>query len=327
MATRIQPDTATSDMKQHLDTGGRGALVVKPTPMADPVSYSGDCPFWTVDLCAAPAPDEADAAALPVVVCEFERARLKVSRRNAAMPYSWRHIDADEIHFIHRGSARILTEFGEIDAPAGRFVFITRGVGYRVEPTSDDFMSLIFESDEVVSLEEDVNTSEIPIVHPRLPDNAEQPEDGKWEERLHTASWSLSVIRDVDPLRTLDTARDGHPVFAFDIGNIPAHTPDAPLGIRPFIIFRGPKFHLEVAMPKTPMPFFHRNVRANETVFAHYGRGDRESMLGKVSTPTGSLSNYPRGIDHRVGDRGGESICLIWETGGDVTVDPSLLPD
>lgn len=325
MATELKQKPITAAMKQHLDSGGRDVLIVKDVELGAKLRHSGDCPFWTTDLYAAPAPDETDPAAEPVVVCSFDHSRLKISRRRAPMPYTWRHIDADELHFVHRGRAKLLTELGAFDAPAGRFIFINRGIGYRMVPQTDDFMSVIFESEEHIRLEDDVSKAKIPIIYPEFPCSLDSAGKTEFEERMRTQSWGISVMRPTDPLHTIDTDRDEHPTFALDIDTIPAHQPTSPKGVLPFVIFRGPSFHLEIAMPKTPMPFFHRNVRANETVFAHFGNGNRESLLGHVSTPKGSLTTYPKGIDHRVGDRGGASICLIWETNGDVELAPGLI--
>jgi homogentisate 1,2-dioxygenase len=55
--------------------------------------------------------------------------RFLMSRRTAPTPFTLRRIDADEIHFIHRGRGRLLTETGAIEAPAGRVILIARGIG------------------------------------------------------------------------------------------------------------------------------------------------------------------------------------------------------
>lgn len=327
MATELKRPPVTAAMKQHLDTGARGALIVKDAALGARLAHTGDCPFWTTDLYAAPVGDERDPAGEPTVVVEFDHSRLKVSRRRAPMPYTWRHIDADELHFVHRGHAKVITEFGTFDAPAGRFIYITRGIGYRVVPLTGDFMSVIFESEQHINVEPDVHTARIPLIAPEFPHRIDGGGATEWEERMRTSSWGISVMRPNDPLVSVEIGNDEQPVFALDIDTIPAHQPSSPKGVLPFIVFRGASFHLEIAMPKTPMPFFHRNVRANETVFAHFGSADRESLLGNVSTPVGSMTNYPKGIDHRVGERGGASICLIWETLGDVRLAPGLAPN
>ncbi len=156
MATEIKRDNMPGGVAQRLDSGGRGAMFVKPVTSIEPVRYSGDCPFWTADLYGVSAPDATDPAADPVTVCEFENARLKISRRAAPMPYTMRRVDADELHFVHSGHATFLTEAGALDVPAGRFVFITRGVGYRIIPDSKEFMSVIFESEQQIRLAENV---------------------------------------------------------------------------------------------------------------------------------------------------------------------------
>jgi homogentisate 1,2-dioxygenase len=325
MASEPKRDNMPGGVAQRLDSGGRGAMFVKETTSLDPISYSGDCPFWTTDLYAVAAPDASDPAAEPVTVCEFTGARLKISRRTAAMPYTLRRVDADELHFVHKGHATFLTEAGTLDVPAGRFVFITRGVGYRIVPDSGEFMSLIFESDQQLHLTENAERHGIPLVPPSLP-MALDDAGGRteWEERLKTASWSLSVVRPYDPVLTTEVRMDELPVFALDVATVPAHEPDGDRRGQPFVIFDGTGFHLEVVMPTSAMPFYHRNVRANETQFVHHGSGDRYSTLGYVEAPEGTLNNYPKGIDHRIGERSGPGIGLIWETEGDVTLAPGI---
>lgn len=327
MATQVKRDDMPDGVPQRLDSGGRTALFVKDTTSLEPLRYSGDCPFWTTDLYGAEIPDAADPRAEPLTVCEFKGARLRISRRTQPMPFTYRHVDVDELHFIHKGRATYLTEAGSFDAPPGRFIFITRGVGYRVIPETDEFMSVIFESDELIEVSEGIEKSGIPVIRPQMPMQVEAA-DGQteWEELLKTESWSLSAIRPYDPVVSTKVSQDNLPVFAIDVENIPAHEPDGPRRGQPFIVFLGPYFHLEVVMPTSAMPFYHRNVRANETQFVHHGSGDRFSTLGYVAAPEGTLNNYPKGIEHRVGERSGPCIGLIWETLGDVTLAPEFSP-
>lgn len=325
MATKMRSDNMPDGVPQRLDSGGRTAMFVKGTPTLDPIRYSGNCPFWRVDLYSVAVTDETDPRAEPLTVCEFEDARLRISRRREAMPFTLRRIDADELHFVHKGRATFLTEAGCVEAPAGHFVFITRGVGYRIIPETDDYMSLIFESDDLMDLSENVEKVGIPLIRPEMPMSvpavAGQTE---WEEVMRTDSWSLSAIRPYDPVISTEVRQDTLPVFALDVECIPAHEPDGPGRGLPFVLLRGARFHLEVVMPTSAMPFYHRNVRANETQFVHHGSGDRFSSLGYVAAPEGTLNNYPRGIEHRVGERSGPCIGLIWETQGDVTLAPKI---
>ena len=325
MATKFQRDTMSANIMQHLDSGGRQAMMMKETPSSAAVSVSGNCPFWSVDLGAVPVPDEQDAGAEPTVVCEFKRGRLALSRRSKSMPYTSRHIDADELIFIHRGRAKILTEFGQLDAPTGRFIFVTRGAGYRVLPETDDYIALVYSSEEHVILAPDVEASSLPIKYPDLNYTAtEQNATNRWEERLRTESWSLTAVRDFDPVRTRQVMKSDHPVFAIDLDDIPAHSPTAPHPGMPFIMIKGPYFHLEVAKRSDPLPFYHRNVRANETQFVHVGRGDRDTDLGFRSAGVGTLNNYPKGIEHSVANRPSPCVNLIWETSGDVVLNPAF---
>lgn len=323
--TKFQRDTASANIMQHLDSGARQAMMMKEVPSSAAISSTGNCPFWSLNLEEIPLPDERDPAGEPTVVCEFQRGRLAVSRRKKAMTYTSRHIDADEFIFIHRGKATMLTEFGQLDAPTGRFIFVTRGAGYRMLPQTDDFMALIYSSEELVQLAPDVDACKLPITYPDLSYSAAEANDtGRWEERLRTQSWSLTAIRDFDPVRTRQVMKNDQPIFAMNLDDVPAHSPTAPHPGMPFIIIKGPYFHLEVAKRSDPLPFYHRNVRANETQFVHVGRGDRDTDLGFRSAGVGTLNNYPKGIEHSVANRPAPCVNLIWETAGDVNINPEF---
>ena len=129
------------------------------------------------------------------MLAQLKEMRLKLSKLKAPMPYTMRRIDADEIWFIHKGKAKILTELGGFDAPAGRVVFIGRGVGYRVIPEGNTFMGYILESHETVRRTESWELADVSPIYPDFP--AALPEANgqtEWEERLVTRSWSASAV-------------------------------------------------------------------------------------------------------------------------------------
>lgn len=325
MATKFKRETMSDNIMQHLDSGTRQAMMLKETPSAAAISVSGNCPFWSLDLYGVPVPDQHDAGGEPIVICEFKRGRLSLSRRTKPMSYTARHIDADELLIVHRGRATILTEFGQLDAPTGSFVFLTRGTGYRVIPETDNYMALIYASEEIMELGPDVAALPLPLTYPSLNYTVQESEETtQWEERLKTEFWSLTAIRDFDPVRTRQVMKSDQPVFVMDLEAIPAHSPTAPHPGLPFVIVKGPYFHLEVAKRSDPLPFYHRNVRANETQFVHVGTGDRDTDLGFRSAPLGTLNNYPKGIEHSVANRPAPCVNLIWETAGDVALNPTF---
>lgn len=327
MASNFKRETmATEQILESIDSGDRTVMVIKDTPTASPISFTGNVPFWQIDLHDVPSPDQDNSAAEPLVLAEMEKMRIRLSRLRAAMPYARRHIDADEIHFIHSGRAKIYTEVGEIDAPTGRFIFIGRGIGYRIVPETDDFMDYYLESEENVEQTESWELTELKPIYPTVP--MKLPEsDGQteWQERLVTRSWSADVKRSYDPVRSKQVVGAKKPVFAVDAADIPASSPKAPIPGVPFELFSSPVLAWDISKRVDPLPFYHRNNRRNEVEFVHTGNGDQDTDLGYLPAPPGTFYNLPRGIEHSPMNRKGPLVCLIFETTGDVDVNPDIL--
>ena len=169
MATTAKPETTMEEIRELIDTETERLFIVKDTPSAIPLSFTGDVPLFQTDLHKVSTPDQKDPAAEPLVLAQLKEMRLKLSKLKAPMPYTMRRIDADEIWFIHKGKAKILTELGGLDAPAGRVVFIGRGVGYRVIPEGNDFMAYILESHETVRRTESWELADVSPIYPDFP--------------------------------------------------------------------------------------------------------------------------------------------------------------
>lgn len=100
--------------------------------------------FRLADL---PSPDEADPEALPVVFATAASGlRLSLSRRAAAMPFVYRNVEADEVHFIQSGEIEFRTDFGVIVGAPGDFVYLPRCVAYCAIPRATLVLDLIAES-------------------------------------------------------------------------------------------------------------------------------------------------------------------------------------
>ena len=327
MASNVKRrETLSNQILEQIDSGPRTVMVIKDVPLSQPLSYRGDVPFWKIDLPNAHAPDETDPAAEPVLVAEFKDMRLKLSKRTAPMPYTRRHIDADEIFFIHRGKARILTEVGEMEAPTGRFVFIGKGVAYRIVPETDDFMALIVESEEPVEMSELCSIAELEFLQPVFPlSKADSDGQTEWEERMTTSTWSVNVIRDYDPILTTQIVGDAKPIFAIDAEIVPVHNPQAPSPGLPFDLFQASTFAFALSKRASSMPFYHRNTRRNEVFFVHVGDCDQDTDLGYISAPCGTIACMPKGIEHSPTNRKPPIVNLLFEADGEVTVNPDML--
>jgi homogentisate 1,2-dioxygenase len=116
-----------------------------------PKSWSDDDLMYAgADTNALEPSDLTDAAGDPLALLEGEGIRLLYSRRSQAMPFAEKNADRHQIRFYHRGEFTIETELGPLDAKAGDFVVVGKGLIYREMPKTDDNVVVIFELDDPV---------------------------------------------------------------------------------------------------------------------------------------------------------------------------------
>lgn len=329
MAAPRKRETASDRILQKIDGLDEHVQVIRDAPTAMAQSYSGDVPFWQTDLHSITTPDASDPTAVPLPLVEVGDWRLTLSKRAMPMPYTRRHIDADEVFFIHRGRARFETELGSLDGTEGRFIFIGRGVGYRVVPQSDDLIALALESESRLTLSDVFRAAEVRTIDPQFP--GARPDDdagAEWEERLVTRHWSAQVIRDYRPTQVMQVVGDAKFVFAVDLDDIPVFLPESTIPGLPFTVFRNDTMSWEVTKRPGALPFYHRNLKESEIEFCHAGCADQDTELGYIAAPAGSFYNLPLGIEHAPCNRNVDPtpINLIWSARGLVQVNEAILP-
>jgi homogentisate 1,2-dioxygenase len=319
-------ETLSDRILESVDTPDRQAMLIKNVPSAAARSFSGPVPYWLTDLHKIETPDQTNPAEAPLLLAEMDRARLKMTRRAQPMPYARRNIGADEIFFVHAGSATIQTEVGDIAAPIGRTIYIGRGIGYRVLPESSDFVALIIECDEVIAPHRSVEIAKVPLKLPSaLGERKSFVANGEWVEQIVTPDWTANLVRDFDPIATSEIIGNAQFVYGIDVDDIPAHSPVAPMPGLPFTLFDCPVLEWSVSKRSDPLPFYHRNIRKNELEFVHLGGGDQDTELGYLHAPPGALYNLPRGIGHTPCNRTPPLVTHIWETTGNVVVNKAIV--
>ena len=317
-------EAEAGEMLEKIDCGDRIAMDVKDKSHFGAESYTGNIPFWRVNLNAVGTPDQGDAAAEPLVLAELDQMRFKLSKRTKPMPYTWRSTARDELHFIQQGHARFLTELGEIEGVPGRFIYIARGVRYRVVPTDGALFDFILESEAALRPSEHWQTVDLKVTKPRFPLAAEpQPAGGIWEERINGFDWSATVTRSYDPLRVKEVVGAHELAFAVDMSNIPN---DVPGTHRPLRLFTNEVLDLDISKQgegEGP-PFYHRNNVRNEIHFVHSGNADQVTELGYIEAPSGTLYCMPYGIEHSFGRRQVTPATLLFETKGAIHLKEGL---
>lgn len=317
-------EAQAGEFLEKIDSGDRIALDIKETPLFGAISYTGNVPFWQLDLSALATPDMHDPAAEPLLVATLDRTRFKLSRRREPMPYTWRSTAHEELHFVHQGNARFITELGEIAAIPGRFIHLGQGVRYRVVPESDTFFDLIIESQAPLRGGEHWPLVGLTPLLPRFPLSAADTSSREtWEERIYGLDWRANVTRAYDPLIVKEVVGDHQLAYAVDMADIPA---DVPHTHRPLRLFTSDVLELDISKQgdgEGP-PFYHRNNVRNEIHFVHSGDANQLTELGPIVAPAGTIYCMPFGIEHTFGKRDITPQTLLFESKGPIELAPGL---
>jgi homogentisate 1,2-dioxygenase len=128
---------------------GTNAIALRADYTPTYYSVSGPHAPRRIMLADVPAEDMDDPAALPTTIMAARNGlELAVSRRRAAMAFTLRNAEADELHFVQAGRVLFRTDFGDIEAGPLDFVFLPRAISYRVEPLDDELSVMILSSPE-----------------------------------------------------------------------------------------------------------------------------------------------------------------------------------
>ncbi len=89
-------------------------------------------------------------------------------------------------------------------------------------------------------------------------------------------------------------------------------TPDMkdPAAIPPLQVFSGENVSVEVSRRRAGLPFFHRNMDADELIVCISGRARWETELGDFEVEAGDAILIPRGVAHRPAEVSGDYVAL-----------------
>jgi homogentisate 1,2-dioxygenase len=83
---------------------------------------------------------------MPEVMLSNADVSVAVSRRAEAMPYAYRNLDGDLLHFVHKGTGAFATEFGRVAYEPGDYVLIPKGITFSLMPDAGDQLMLVIEA-------------------------------------------------------------------------------------------------------------------------------------------------------------------------------------
>lgn len=299
--TSVQPNVTLWSRGGFL---GASAVTLQPGYTPDYVSVQGAHAPRRLVLSRLDAPDRADPTALPLtVLTSAAGAAIGLSRRREAMPFVFRNVECDELHFIQSGSVRFDTEFGAIEAAEDDFVFIPRSVAYRTVPLSEDLLALIVESPQaldfdlptqfgMVNMAMDVRRAA--VAPPTAPPSAAPPP--VHELILKARDGLTRFLKPTDPLFAVAHIAGDSPVWALNLrkinpvsfggmGGAPAHFLAAPG--KAMLVFT-----LSSRASKMRAPV-HHNADYDEIIIYTRGPG----AYGAADEP-GTLMLTPKGVTH-----------------------------
>jgi homogentisate 1,2-dioxygenase len=241
----------------------------------------------------------------PVAFLRNDDVVLAVSRPKAAMRYTFRNADGDEVYFIHQGKGRIETDFGPLSYEPGDYIVIPRGTSYRLLPETADNFYLVIESRSEIRIPDrgmlgrnalfDTGVIETPTPAPSLQTG------GEWELRIKRLGQLTSVYYPFDPIDVVGwkgdltvwkfNVRDFRPVMSHRY-HLPPSAHTTVLG-RNFVVCTFAPRPLETDPEALKVPFYHRNIDFDEVLFYHAG-----DFFSRDGIEPGMVTFHPQGIHH-----------------------------
>ena len=278
---------------------GPVAMLYHERPTADPKRIEGAISVATSPL-EILATDTAGADDAATEILFNDALSISIVRRNEAMPYLFRNIDADTLYFIHAGTGTIATEFGPLDYEPGDFVLLQKGVTFRVMPCGP-LTAMVVESLTPISLSEHRQVGRHSPIDPTVlvapePVCYDWPAQDEWALRLKHGSAYTVAYYDELPLDVIGWKGDLFP-FKLNLRDIrPITSERFHLAPSSWAVFESSSFMGVVFSPMNivsdpeaeELPSRHRNVDTEEAILLRSSNGIAVEML----------MHMPQGLTH-----------------------------
>ena len=244
-----------------------------------------------------------------VVLLHNKDVSMAIAIPDRKMTYYYRNGQGDDMYFIHEGTGRIQTIFGELPYRPGDYVVIPRGTTYMFHPEAGAQRYLVIESassietpkryrNEYGQLLEHAPFSERDI---RRPERLETFTDrGKYEVRIKARDQITSYEFEFHPLDVVGWDGFLYP-YIFNIEDFEPITGRVHMPPPTHQCFEGTNFVVCSFVPRMydyhpnalPIPYNHSNVDSDEVLY--YVNGNFMSRRG---IEVGSFTLHPSGIPH-----------------------------
>ncbi|WP_338449949.1 homogentisate 1,2-dioxygenase [Niallia oryzisoli] len=234
---------------------------------------------------------------------------IGVARPNKQMKYFYRNGEGDEMLFVHEGSGKIESIFGELSFVPGDYLVIPIGTTYRVVLESDEARFLVLESNSAIvppkryrnEFGQYLENSPFCERDIRTPEKLEtKDEKGEYEVRVRAQGMITSYMYDFHPLDAVGWDGCLYP-YAFSIHDFEPITGRVHQPPPVHQTFEGYNYVICSFVPRLydyhpeaiPAPYVHSNVESDEVLY--YADGDFMSRRG---IEEGSITLHPSGLPH-----------------------------
>jgi homogentisate 1,2-dioxygenase len=262
-----------------------------------------------LDLNKLEPADKRDAAGGPIRFMKNNDVAFWVSRRSAEMPHYFRNADADEVHFVHRGSGIFETDYGRLPFDRGEYIVIPRGTTYRVLPSTTDNFFLIIESFSEVNPPTALQKGLIGqhalydegVIDTPEPAPVADSNGREWEVRIRRLGEITKVFYPFNPMDVVGWKGDltVWKIAMKDIRPVMSHRAHLPPSAHTTMLMQNAVIcsflprPLEEDPEALKVPFFHRNIDYDEVLFYHDGE-----FFSRDNVGPGMLSLHPIGVHH-----------------------------
>jgi homogentisate 1,2-dioxygenase len=206
--------------------------------------------------------------------------RLGSVQFQSEMRYFARNADGDEVRFVHQGSGRLETDYGDLNYEEGDYLVIPRGTTYRWIPFTPSMHLCIESTGEIV-----------------LPDRGLLGRHAQFDP----------MVMRFPQLPSKERTRDIRPIISPRF-HLPPSVHTTFLG-KNFVICSFLPRPLESEEGAMKVPFYHRNIDCDEVIFYHAGQ-----FFSREGISPGALTWHPLGIHHGPHPKAAENASKAQET-------------
>jgi homogentisate 1,2-dioxygenase len=250
-----------------------------------------------------------ESFAQPQIFLKNSDVQLGIAKFSSDLDAFVRNADGDEVRFVHEGSGRLETDYGDIDYRKGDYLVLPRGTTYRFL-TQEANSHLVIESATEISLPDrgmlgrhaqfDPMVMRTPVL-PKDEKKTGANSQGEFELRIKREGQWTRVFYPWNPMNASGWKGDLCP-WALNVDDIrPIISPRYHLPPSVHTTFLARNFVICSFLPRPleseegamKVPFYHRNIDFDEVLFYPAG-----NFFSREGIGAGAVTWHPQGIHH-----------------------------